>query len=288
MNKNQFQQVFEDWLEKQIVLERKLTVCKENDSIYNRAVEFACQRHSKQRRKASPWPYIVHIYEVSQILQEHDADMYTLIAGVLHDTVEDTGTTLEEIHNLFGEKVKEYVDVLSEDKHLPYKERKAIQAMRIANAPYEAKMIKCADCLSNIRSIYFDGKRSEDVWSKFNSSKENIKEHYKATIEAISELKDLNMFKKLTYYYKEVFGENIMLKTPTENNKNKTMLKNNKFPCAMTRPKACTECMFMVRTKAPTSHNYLNEEEYSCKLLNRTLRTNEKHPAPEDCPLMGK
>ena len=146
---------------------------KDQDRIL-KAIQFACEKHSAQKRKGAPWPYIVHIYDVAQILQENNVDIDTLIAGILHDTVEDTGTTLDEICSMFGYRVASFVDILSENKALPYAKRKAVQAERIKNAPKEAKMVKCADCLSNIKSIYFDEKRGEDIWNKFNSTKDNI------------------------------------------------------------------------------------------------------------------
>lgn len=121
----------------------------------------------------------MHIYEVAEILQENGASQETVVAGILHDTVEDTNTTLEEIAQNFGYYVASIVDVLSEDKALPYATRKEVQAQRIKVATKEAKMVKCADCLSNLRSLYYDSKRDENVWSKFNSTKENIQNHYK-------------------------------------------------------------------------------------------------------------
>ena len=153
------------------------------------------KKHSHQFRKATAWPYAVHLYEVAQLLQESGCDNETVIAGVLHDTVEDTDTSLEEIKILFGKKIASIVDVLSENKSYPYNERKAIQAERIKRASREAKMVKCADCLSNLKSIYFDLKRGAKVWWRFNGSPKDIQKHYGATIDAISELYDEKIYR---------------------------------------------------------------------------------------------
>ena len=72
-----------------------------NSDNFTKAVSFAVDKHSSQKRKGMPWPYIVHVYEVAQLLQESGADSDTVIAGVLHDTVEDTNTTLDEISEKF-------------------------------------------------------------------------------------------------------------------------------------------------------------------------------------------
>lgn len=175
--------------------------------IFNEAITFAVEKHKNQKRKGSDMPYIVHIYDVVQTLQENGAEFDTIIAGILHDTVEDTNTTLDEIESKFGINIRNMVDVLSENKSLPYVERKKLQAERIKNASIQVKMIKCADCLSNLRSIHNDLTISPDIWSKFNASKEKIQNHYADFIKAMSELKELEMYKQLKYFYIKVFNQ---------------------------------------------------------------------------------
>ncbi len=185
---------------------------------YNEAIIFASQRHENQKRKNSPFPYIVHLYEVSQILRENGADEETLIGGVLHDTVEDTGTTLDEIRERFGDEVATLVDYVTEIKSLPYVERKYEHAQRMAGAPIKAKMIKCADCLSNLKSIYLDCKyQGESVWSAFNSTKENIADHYYNSIKAFKEISYTKMYKELVKYFKLTFLEKFDTKEDEEN-----------------------------------------------------------------------
>ena len=175
------------------------------EKLINEAIKFAVEKHKYQNRKATPWPYIVHIYDVMQILQDYDANNETIIAGILHDTVEDTNTTLQEIEDKFGHTIRVMVDILSENKSLPYMKRKLIQAERLERAPIQVKMVKCADCLANLRNIKNDLKLNPNAWSKFNSSKENIQMHYSETINAIAELESFEIYKQLKENYEQVF-----------------------------------------------------------------------------------
>lgn len=120
------------------------------------AAQFAVRKHHGQNRKgADSEPYIVHPLGVANILTNVGkiTDYDILIAAVLHDTIEDTKTTKEEIIELFGEKVCGYVLEVTDDKNLPKAERKRKQ---IEHAPYlsdGAKQIKLADKISNITDV---------------------------------------------------------------------------------------------------------------------------------------
>ncbi len=126
------------------------------------AINFAAAKHSQQRRKnAEGSPYINHPIEVAFHLSSVGGviDEDILIAALLHDTIEDTDTTREEIGLLFGESVAALVSECTDDKSLPKMERKRLQ---IENAPQKspgAKMIKIADKTCNLRSILSDPPR---------------------------------------------------------------------------------------------------------------------------------
>jgi (p)ppGpp synthase/HD superfamily hydrolase len=121
-----------------------------------RAGDFAARRHSGQRRKgASQEPYINHLLEVARLLAEatHGEDPILIVAGLLHDTVEDTGVTPQEVEGEFGPEVARIVLEVTDDKSLPKEERKRLQ---VENAPHKsdrAKMLKIADKISNLRAI---------------------------------------------------------------------------------------------------------------------------------------
>ncbi len=172
----------------------------------NFAFRYAVEKHSRQLRKGTTIPYIVHIYEVYQYLREEGADENTLITGILHDIVEDTGTSIEEIEELFGKDIAELVGYETEDKSLPYLQRKAIKMNVLKNADERAKLVNCADKLSNLRSIYLDQKYyGQDSWKKFNGSKEEIKKYYEMTLDALSSLKNRRIYRCVSNYFSLVF-----------------------------------------------------------------------------------
>ncbi|MCA1625218.1 MAG: HD domain-containing protein [Acidobacteria bacterium] len=120
------------------------------------AISFAAKKHKTQKRKgADEEPYINHPLEVLNLLTNvgNIEDYEILIAAVLHDTIEDTQTTKEEITKLFGENVCEMVLELTDDKSLPKAERKQLQIEHAPHISKGAKQIKLCDKISNIRDI---------------------------------------------------------------------------------------------------------------------------------------
>ena len=121
-----------------------------------KAYHFAATRHVDQRRKgAAAEPYVNHLTEVAQLLAEADpdGDPDVLIAGVLHDTVEDTQTTLEELEALFGASVSDLVREVTDDKSLAKAERKRLQIEHAAHASRGAQRIKLADKTANLLAL---------------------------------------------------------------------------------------------------------------------------------------
>lgn len=133
--------------------------CEQDFSLFVQALAFAAQKHKDQRRKGrSNIPYINHPINVTRILWEVGGvrDVHTLTAALLHDTVEDTGVTPEEIEALFGPEVRGLVMEVTDDKSLPKEERKHLQ---IVNAPHKspkARQIKLGDKISNVYEIAHD------------------------------------------------------------------------------------------------------------------------------------
>lgn len=120
------------------------------------AVHFSAERHRDQRRKgASRAPYINHPIEVAHVLARIGGvtDLTTLLAAILHDTIEDTGTTGEELEARFGREVRLLVEEMTDDKRLPKEERKRLQIAHAARASRRAKLIKLADKICNVRDV---------------------------------------------------------------------------------------------------------------------------------------
>jgi (p)ppGpp synthase/HD superfamily hydrolase len=122
------------------------------------ALNFAACKHRDQRRKGNDaCPYINHPIEVAEILNRVGgiSDLVTLRAALLHDTIEDTETTGEELEAQFGLEVRQLVEELTDDKSLPKQERKRLQVERAPSLSLRAKQIKIADKISNIRDVAY-------------------------------------------------------------------------------------------------------------------------------------
>ncbi|XP_062501901.1 guanosine-3',5'-bis(diphosphate) 3'-pyrophosphohydrolase MESH1-like [Corticium candelabrum] len=120
------------------------------------AINFAAVKHSKQRRKdEEKTPYINHPIGVMDILCNEAGirDLAVLKAAVLHDTVEDTDTTLDEVEENFGAHVRSVVAEVTDDKSLPKQERKRLQVVNAPHKSREAKLVKLADKLYNLRDL---------------------------------------------------------------------------------------------------------------------------------------
>jgi guanosine-3',5'-bis(diphosphate) 3'-pyrophosphohydrolase len=129
------------------------------------AINFAAKKHSTQKRKgADEQPYINHPLEVLNLLINVGKieDYNVLIAAVLHDTIEDTETTKEEITELFGADVCEMVLEVTDDKSLPKAERKQKQIEHAPHLSRGARYIKLGDKISNIRDV---NENPPDGWS---------------------------------------------------------------------------------------------------------------------------
>ena len=120
------------------------------------ALRFAAQKHSRQRRKDSDaTPYINHPIAVAEILARvaRVRDMITLQAAILHDTIEDTETTCQELEGHFGTEVRLLVEELTDDKSLPKEERKRLQVEHAPHLSIRATQIKVADKICNLSDI---------------------------------------------------------------------------------------------------------------------------------------
>ena len=123
------------------------------------AAQFAARRHRAQKRKGSAGePYINHPIAVADLIATigRVSDSLTLAAALLHDTVEDTDATIEDIEREFGAEVRAIVAELTDDKSLPSEERKRLQIVNAPNASRRAKIIKLADKSVNVADIASD------------------------------------------------------------------------------------------------------------------------------------
>lgn len=119
-----------------------------------RTTLFAARAHTGQARKgAAAEPYVNHVIEVAAILAAHGAPEEAILAGLLHDTVEDTAVTPAEVADLFGQVVAGLVAEATDDKSLSREQRKALQVKHATEHSPAGKMLKLADKIANLRAI---------------------------------------------------------------------------------------------------------------------------------------
>ena len=129
---------------------------REAFSNFVRVLAFASRKHSQQRRKdADASPYINHPIALVSILAVEAGinDCDTLCAALLHDTIEDTDTSVEELVETFGGPVASLVQEVTDDKRLPKAERKLLQVEHAAHLSPKARSVKLADKIANLRDV---------------------------------------------------------------------------------------------------------------------------------------
>ena len=146
----------------------------------DKAIAFAARAHSGQCRKGTRIPYIVHPLGVARILIQRGCPDHVVIAGILHDTVEDTLVTLEEIRQGFGCDVAALVDAATEpDRNDTWENRKKHTLGMVHTLSDEAALLVLADKLDNIRAIREDLEaNSEALWDRFKRPREQQQWYY--------------------------------------------------------------------------------------------------------------
>ena len=169
-------------------------------SLLCQATRLAAQAHDGAYRKGGRAPYLLHVMETAEIVGTMTEDEDVLAAAVLHDVLEDTSVTEEELRETVGGHVTELVLAVSENKRreqpaeMTWRLRKQESVERLLKEPrLEVKMIALGDKLSNIRALQRDyGILGEQVWERFNNkSKAEQGWYYQAVTDA---LQDLNVY----------------------------------------------------------------------------------------------
>lgn len=127
-----------------------------NPAVLFRAAHFAAEKHRNQRRKdEDALPYINHPLAVASVLAAEAGvvEEALLVAALLHDTIEDTETSLQELEKEFGKDIARLVEEVTEDKSIPKEERKRRQVERVSQSSKMAKQLMLADKICNIRDI---------------------------------------------------------------------------------------------------------------------------------------
>ena len=138
------------------------------------AIQVAAVAHGDQKRKGTDIPYITHPFMVAMILSQAGYGEDVVVAGVLHDTLEDTDLTLDDIRSQFGEHVAGIVQGCSEaDRSLPWKARKQHTIDYLKTASAGVRATSCADKLHNARSMASDyWEMGESLWDRCNAGRD--------------------------------------------------------------------------------------------------------------------
>ena len=188
----------------------------ESISLMDRAIVFATRAHSGTYRKGTNIPYIVHPIEAAAIVATITDDPDMIAAAVLHDVVEDTDATVDEIRLFFNDRIADLVEAESEDKRKdrPAQETWMVRKMETLEflrneADRDAKILALADKLSNIRAIHRDQKTVGDrLWERFNE-KDKAKHGwmYRQVAIALVELSDTFAWQEYDELVRKTFEE---------------------------------------------------------------------------------
>ncbi|MBQ6796506.1 MAG: bifunctional (p)ppGpp synthetase/guanosine-3',5'-bis(diphosphate) 3'-pyrophosphohydrolase, partial [Clostridia bacterium] len=181
-----------------------------NDGILERAVDFAMEAHRGAVRKGSDRPYILHPIETLGILASMNADINLMAAGVLHDTLEDTDTSLLDIYEQFGADTAALVNAHTEDKRRCWFLRKLHTVNEIPNLDIRMKMLVIADKVANLRNMYSDYRKiGKELWTRFNAPKALQAWYYGSINDSLAELADYvetrDIYWEMTALFKDLF-----------------------------------------------------------------------------------
>jgi (p)ppGpp synthase/HD superfamily hydrolase len=150
----------------------------------DQAIQFAAMAHKNQTRKSTNIPYITHPISVGMLLQKAKCSEEVIVAGILHDVLEDTPISYNELAEQFGVKIANLVVSASEhDKNLPWEIRKQHTIDRLKTASLEEIQVITADKLHNIKSIQDDLiQNGEEIWNRFNRGEKQQHWYYSSIV----------------------------------------------------------------------------------------------------------
>ena len=185
-----------------------------NTELLDRAIIFAVKAHAGTERRGKGYPYIVHPLEAVEIVSTMTSDQELLAAAALHDTVEDTDVTVEQIREEFGPRVASLVadesdempEGVSEEDSWHSRKRAAID--RLSKASHDAKIVALGDKLSNMRAIARDYElKGDELWNIFHAKDPKDHEwHYRGLADALRELEGTFAFREFEQLINKVFA----------------------------------------------------------------------------------
>ena len=185
-----------------------------NTAVLDRAIIFAVKAHAGTERRGKGYPYIVHPLEAVEIVATMSKDQELLAAAALHDTVEDTDITVEQIRSEFGDRIAALVAIESDEipagisEEDSWHSRKQAAIDRLAKASREAKIVALGDKLSNMRAIARDfADQGDALWNLFHAKEPKDHEwHYRGLAEALKELDGTYAYQEFVKLINQVFA----------------------------------------------------------------------------------
>lgn len=184
-----------------------------NTDLFDKAAKFAIDAHHGGERKGKGYPYILHPMEAAIVVSSLTTDPEMLAAAMLHDTVEDTSVTIEQIRQEFGDRVASLVhhETSPLPHDAPWCDRKQAQADLIAASPTDSKIVAIGDKLSNLRAIVADYRQLGDaLWQRFKApgGKEDILWYYTILADALNDLAGTAPYEEYLELLKELRSKN--------------------------------------------------------------------------------
>ena len=178
-------------------------------SLLDRAILFAVQAHAGVERRGKGFPYVVHPMEAMAIAATMTSDQEVLAAAALHDVVEDTDVTLDDLRSRFGDRVAMLVDTESDRPALreDWRARKEDSLKRLSEASRDEKIVALGDKLSNMRAIARDYTTEGEVfWNRFLVKDKSVHAwRYHALVDALSSLSDTYAWQEFKFLVDRIF-----------------------------------------------------------------------------------
>ena len=183
-------------------------------ALLDKAIIFAVNAHHNTERRGKGFPYIVHPMEAVEIVSTITSDQELLAAAALHDTIEDTEVTVEDIRREFGDRIADLVHAESDQftegvsEEDSWHDRKQAAIDRLVAAPMDAKIVAMGDKLSNMRAIWRDYQViGDELWNIFHvKDKASHEWHYRGLAASLSDLSDTFAYREFVRLVDEVFG----------------------------------------------------------------------------------
>lgn len=182
--------------------------------LLDRAIIFAIQAHHNTERRGKGFPYIVHPMEAVEIVSTITSDQELLAAAALHDTIEDTDVTVEDIRREFGDRVADLVHAESDQftegvsEEDSWHDRKQAAINRLAATSHDGKIVALGDKLSNMRAIWRDYQiKGDDLWNIFHvKDKASHEWHYRGLAASLADLSDTFAYQEFVRLIEDVFA----------------------------------------------------------------------------------